>query len=388
MSFSFQVIARCAQTEARAGMMHTPHGAFATPAFMPVATQGTVKSLTPQQVRETGATILLSNTYHLYLRPGAEIIEQMGGLHRFMGWDGPILTDSGGFQVLSLAHLRSIDDTGVTFRSHIDGSPHVLTPEKAITIQEKLGADIIMTLDECPPYPASEEHHRQAMMRTHQWAQRCLAAHQKDDQALFGIVQGGTFPALRRESAQFMDSLGLPGYGIGGLSLGESKEITQVMLEETVAWLPSLKPRYMMGVGSPEDIFECVARGVDLFDSVLPTRVARNGALFTREGRINIRNARYRERESPLEDSCKCYTCRSFSAAYVQHLFKAEELLAYSLATIHNLWFIIHLMEDIRAAIVGGAFPSFRREFLSHYKAPDQEVQREQKRRWLKSHGR
>ena len=311
--------------------------------------------------------MVLGNTYHLYLRPGIEIIERLGGLHQFMSWDGPILTDSGGYQIFSLAPLRRISEEGVVFRSHIDGSEHFLTPELVIQFQERLGADIIMPLDECPPYGKDLEATRDAMERTHHWAERCKRAHQRDEQALYGIVQGGTFPQLRRDSAAFLTSSGFPGYAIGGLSLGEPKEVMLSILEETVACLPEDKPRYLMGVGSPEELLECVARGVDIFDSAFPTRVARNGALFTSSGRCNILNARFREWEEPVDAGCDCYTCGNFSAAYLHHLFRCEELLAYRLATIHNLRFIIRLMEQIRDSISDASFPAFRKDFLARY---------------------
>lgn len=352
---------------ARAGLLSTSHGAVPTPVFLPVGSQGTVKTLTPEELRTLGATMVLGNAYHLYLRPGIEIVEKLGGLHRFMSWDGPILTDSGGYQIFSLEPLRHISEEGVVFRSHIDGSEHFLTPEMVIQSEEKLGADIIMTLDECSPYGADLEAIRSAMERTHRWAERCQNARKKDKQALYGIVQGGTFPHLRHDSAAFLTSLGFPGYAIGGLSLGEPKDVMFGVLEETVACLPEDKPRYFMGLGSPEDLVEGVARGVDIFDSALPTRVARNGAFFTPSGRYNIRNARFKEWEEPMDTGCDCYTCRNFSAAYLHHLFRCEELLAYRLATIHNLRFIIRLMQQMRASILNGSFPAFRKDFLAHY---------------------
>ncbi|RMF84083.1 MAG: tRNA guanosine(34) transglycosylase Tgt [Nitrospinota bacterium] len=365
--FSFQVTARCPQTQGRAGYLQTPHGIIHTPAFMPVGTQATVKALTPDELREMGAEIVLANTYHLYLRPGPEVIQAAGGLHRFMQWHAPLLTDSGGYQVFSLSHQRKIDEEGVTFRSHLDGSLHMLSPEKVIAIQEALGADIIMPLDECTPYPSDHAYNQQALQRTHRWAERSLAAHTRNDQLLFAIVQGGTFPDLRRESASFLRELDFPGYAVGGLSVGEPKEVMNEILDLTVPLLPAEKPRYLMGVGSPEDLVEGVARGIDLFDCVLPTRIARNGAFLVRTGRLNIRNARYKKDFGPVEEGCQCYTCRTFSRAYLRHLFKAEELLAYRLATIHNLFFLLQLMREIRTAILEGRFAAFRTTFLNEF---------------------
>jgi len=356
-----------------------------TPAFLPVASQGTVKALTPEELKDIGVTIVLSNTYHLYLRPGIDVIEKLGGLHRYMGWDGPILTDSGGYQVFSLARLCKVTDDGVTFRSHIDGSEHRLTPERVIEFQQKLGADIIMMLDECPAYDASLAKVREAVDRTSKWAERCCKHHQSSDQLLFGIVQGGTSPQLRQRSAKAITSLDFPGYAIGGLSLGEAKELTWSMVDETMPFLPSDRPRYLMGVGSPEDIVEGVSRGIDLFDSALPTRVARNGALFTLQGRQNIRKAVYKTKKGPVDSDCDCYTCRTFSAAYLHHLFKCEELLAYRLATIHNLRFITRLINKIHTAIQQGTFVAFRSDFLRQYRVTDEEVRLAQKQKWLDS---
>jgi queuine tRNA-ribosyltransferase len=352
---------------------------------MPVGTQATVKTLAPHELREMGANIILSNTYHLFLRPSSPVISSLGGLHRFMGWDRPILTDSGGYQVFSLGHLRRITPDGVAFRSHIDGSEHFFTPERVISIQEQIGADIMMVFDECTPYPSDYEYNRRALERTHHWAQRCHAAQTRPDQALFGIVQGGMFPELRRESASFLSELDFPGYAIGGLSVGEPKDLTAEVLEATVPLLPEDKPRYLMGVGSPEDLIECVGRGIDMFDCVLPTRVARNGALFTRRGRRNIRNALYKTLDEPIDLTCDCYACRNFSAAYVHHLFRAGELLAYRLASIHNLRFLIRLMEDVRASILDGSFVAMRDDFLASYKPTDQEVRLAQKQKWIEA---
>ncbi len=370
---------------ARAGELLTAHGVVPTPVFLPVGSQATVKTLTPDDIKELGFKMILANTYHLYLRPGIEVVEKMGGLHTFMAWDGAILTDSGGYQVFSLAPLRKINDEGVTFRSHIDGSEHFITPEMAIQYQERLGAEVIMALDECTAYADSKEKVRQAMERTYRWAERCLQAHERKGQALYAIVQGGMFPELRRQSAEYLTRLDFPGYAIGGLSVGEPKEITLAMVGETVALLPVDRPRYLMGVGSPEDIVEGVARGIDIFDCALPTRVARNGALFTARGRINIRNAVYKTRDAPLDPDCDCSTCRTFSAAYISHLFRSGELLALRLATVHNLRFISNLMRRIRESILDGTFTAFREDFLAGYEPTDEETRVEQKRRWLTS---
>ena len=327
--------------------------------------------------------MILSNNYHLYLRPGTEIIRKLGGLHKFMDWDRAILTDSGGFQVFSLSRLREISEDGVRFRSHIDGSEHFLTPELAVNLQEDLGADVIMALDICPSFQEEPEKVREATERTHRWAVRCLKAHTRPDQALFGIVQGGFHPEWRSESARFFASLDFPGYAIGGLSLGEPKEMTRRMIDITVPLLPADRPRYLMGVGSPEDILDGIFRGVDMFDSVLPTRVARNGGLFTARGRLNIRNAAWKEEPAPVDPDCRCYTCRHFSAAYLHHLFRAEELLAYTLATIHNLTFMQDFMVRVRESIARGTFNSFREAFLAGYQVTDEAVRIAQKQKWL-----
>jgi queuine tRNA-ribosyltransferase len=381
----FRLEKTCPDSRARAGRLVTAHGTVVTPVFLPVGSQATVKTLTPDEIRGLGFDMVLANTYHLLLRPGIDVVEGRGGLHKFMAWDGAILTDSGGYQVFSLATLNDVGDDGVLFRSHIDGSQHHLTPELAVRYQEALGADVIMALDECPPSDAGFEKARTAMQRTHRWAARCKEARQRDDQALYAIVQGGVFPALRRQSAEYLVSLDLPGYAIGGLSLGEAKEITMSIVAETAELLPRDRPRYLMGVGSPEDIVAAVARGIDILDSALPTRVARNGALYTRQGRINIRNTVYRQRELPVDPGCGCYTCHTFSAAYLHHLFKAGELLALRLATIHNLNFMSHLMQDIRMAINEGRYGSFAEEFLTTYRTTDEETRQTQKRRWLRS---
>ncbi len=388
MGSNFHLIQTCLDSNARAGELVTPHGMVPTPVFLPVGSQGAVKTLTPEEIRDLGITMILANTYHLYLRPGISVIEKMGGLHKFMGWDKAILTDSGGYQIFSLASLRRVSEEGVTFRSHIDGSEHFITPELIIQFQESLGVDIIMVLDECPAYNDSFEKVQTAMSRTHQWAERCRKAQKRSDQALYAIVQGGVFPQLRRQSTEYLTSLDFAGYAIGGLSLGEPKKVTLAMIEQTVALLPWDKPRYLMGVGSPEDIIEGIARGVDIFDSALPTRVARNGALFTPLGRVNIRNAAYSQMEPPVVSDCDCFACRNFSAAYLHHLFSCDELLAYRLATIHNLNFISDLMRKVRSAILSGTFSTFRDNFLANYKPTDEQIRLDQKQKWLKSRNR
>ncbi len=371
--------------DARAGVLHTPHGDVPTPAFMPVATQGSVKALDSDDLRNIGANIVLANTYHLYLRPGVDIVEDLGGLHGFMQWDGATLTDSGGFQGFSLEHLRKITEDAIIFKSHIDGSEHTFSPEAAIRHQQGIGADIIMPLDICAPAESDYETVDAAVDKTNRWLLRCVKAHTRADQRLFGIVQGGLFPELRRKSADFITGVGFPGYSIGGLSVGESKQAMYDTVSLTTPMLPTDAPRYLMGVGSPEDLVECVARGIDMFDCVLPTRVARNGALFVREGRLNITAGRFKRKYAPIEEGCDCYTCRTYTAAYVHHLFRAKELLAYRLATIHNLRFILRLMEEMHAAIAAGKFADYRREFHSHFTPPDERVRRAQKQKWLAS---
>jgi queuine tRNA-ribosyltransferase len=360
VEFSFSVSKTDSSSQARLGELTTPHGRVSTPAFMPVGTQATVKSMTPAECRSMGVQILLANSYHLYLRPGVEVVRAHGGLHRFMGWDGPILTDSGGFQVMSLAKLRKVTSEGVLFQSHLDGSEHMLSPERAMAIQESLGADIIMALDECTPHPATFDYSRQSLELTSSWAERCRAAKKETGQALFGIVQGGMYEELRAESARAITALDLDGYAIGGLSVGESKELLRAMVEATVPHLPEEKPRYLMGVGTPSDLVEQVARGVDLFDCVIPTRNARTGTLFTSRGRLVIRHARYGEDLSPLDPDCPCYTCTTFSRAYLRHLFQAGEILASRLNTIHNLTFYVRLMADIRRAVAEGTIEALR----------------------------
>lgn len=381
----FQLSNTCSSTRARTGVIFTSHGNVSTPVFCPVGSQATVKALTPEDLIDIEVKMILSNTYHLYLRPGIDTVKALGGLHRFMSWDKPILTDSGGYQIFSLAHLCKITDEGVFFRSHLDGSEHFITPELAIKYEEDLGADIIMAFDECPSHDSGVEQVQQATERTHRWAERCINAHIKNKQAIYGIVQGGMFPLLRRQSAQFISSLNFDGYAIGGLSLGEPKNITLDMTEETTQLLPVDKPRYLMGVGAPEDILECVARGVDIFDSALPTRVARNGAVFTRTGRQNITNARFERIDRAIEEGCDCYTCQHFSAAYLHHLFKSRELLAYRLATIHNLRFMMCLIDDIRLSIKQDRFACFRSDFLNNYETTSEEMRLQQKEKWLRA---
>jgi queuine tRNA-ribosyltransferase len=343
---------------ARAGRLVTTHGVINTPVFAPVGTQATVKAVTPQQLNDLGASLLLANTYHLYLRPGDELIAEMGGLNKFMNWSKPILTDSGGFQIFSLADNRIIDDDGVTFSSHIDGSTHRLTPEKVIRIQENLGADIIMVLDVCAP-PYDQAYNEQALQRTHEWAKRCLNAKSRNDQALFGIVQGGVFPDLRRRSAEFISSLEFPGYAIGGLSVGETKEEMYTTLEVVNEILPENKPRYLMGVGTPEDLVNSVRRGVDMFDCVLPTRLARHNAAMTKYQRINLVNATFARDNNPIDNACSCYTCKNFSRAYIRHLIIAREILSATLISIHNLHMLVTLADEMRNAIIQGTFDEY-----------------------------
>jgi len=345
--------------------MATSHGEVPTPAFMPVATAGTVKALTPAQVEEVGADIILCNTYHLMLRPGPERVEAGGGLHRFIHWSKPILTDSGGYQVASLSELRRVSEEGVTFRSHLDGSSHLITPERAVAIQADLGSDVAMVLDECVLYPASWETARAAADRSLRWAERSRRARQRTDQALFGIVQGGAFADLRRENARAVTQLELEGYGVGGLAVGEPKELMLELTALSAELLPADRPRYLMGVGTPADLIQAVARGIDLFDCVLPTRNARNGTLFTRSGRLSIKNARFADDRGPLDPHCSCYTCLHFSRAYLRHLFLAREMTAATLNTLHNLSFYLGLLREMRSAIEADRFDAFRRERLS-----------------------
>lgn len=365
---------------ARRAAFHTPHGPIQLPAFAPVGTLANVKTLEPRDLHEAGCDLILANTYHLYLRPGHELIERMGGLHQFMQWDKPILTDSGGYQVFSLAHQRQLDDNGVTFRSHIDGSLHTFTPERVMEIEQALGPDIAMVLDECSD-PLNRDYIVQALDRTHRWAERCKQAHSRRDQALFGIVQGGIFPELRQASATFLTGLDFPGYAIGGLAVGETKEEMYATLDETCPALPTDKPRYLMGVGAPEDLIEAVLRGVDMFDCVLPTRIARNASLMTPDGRINLRNARFAEDPRPVQEDCTCYTCRTFSRAYLRHLYKAGEISALRLGTIHNVHYLQELMRQIRQAIVADRLEDLRQVFYARYRMTNQAVRHEQRKR-------
>ena len=368
MAIKFEVLKECNRTGARTGLLTTPHGVINTPVFMPVGTQATVKTMTPEELKKMGARIILGNTYHLYMRPGHKLVEKAGGLHRFMNWDRSILTDSGGFQVFSLADLRDISEEGVHFRSHIDGSRHFISPEKAVEIQNSLGSDIMMAFDECPPYPCDYDYAKKSMNITARWAERCLKAHKNTErQALFGIIQGSVFKDLRRESARQITSLGFPGYAVGGLSVGEPKDIMYEMLEEVVPLMPADKPRYLMGVGSPDSIIEGVIRGIDMFDCVLQTRIARNGTAMTSRGRVVIRNAAYAEDFSPLDPECDCYTCTNYTKAYIRHLLKAGEILGLRLTTFHNLYFTMRLMDKIREAIEGDYLPEFRDEFFAKY---------------------
>jgi len=375
--------AACPNTQARVGALHTPHGNVPTPVFCPVGTQATVKALSPRDLEELGARLILANTYHLYLRPGAEVIAQLGGLHRFMGWPHPILTDSGGFQVFSLQGLRNVDDDGVTFRSHLDGSEHRFTPESVIRTQELLGADIAMVLDECAE-PYDRAYNVEALRRTHLWAERCLRAKTRPDQALFGIVQGGVFRDLREESARFLVSLDFPGYAIGGLSVGETKHEMHTMLEHVVPLLPEDKPRYLMGVGSPDDLLACVAHGIDMFDCVLPTRLARNGAVLTDEGRLNLRNARYAADDRPIQEGCDCYTCRHFTRAYLRHLVMSKEVLGLQLNTIHNVRYLVRLMDDVRRSVREGQFAEFAEGFCCGYRTADADARRRNRAAYLR----
>ena len=362
--FEFELLHIDAQTGARRGRLHTPHGVIETPIFMPVGTQATVKTIEPRELLEINAQIILSNTYHLHLRQGEDLVERAGGLHKFMNWPRPILTDSGGFQVFSLAGLRKIKEDGVDFRSHIDGSRQRLTPESSMMIQQKLGSDIAMAFDVCSPWPCDEKTARENMERTHRWAARCQKAHTREDQALFGIVQGSLYRNLRIESARHLADMDFIGYGIGGLSVGEPKPMMYEMLEAIEPEMPRNKPRYLMGVGSPDCLMEGVMRGVDMFDCVLATRVGRNGTCFGHDGRVVVRDARYAEDFLPIDPDCDCYVCRNYSRAYIRHLFKAGEVLGPRLASYHNLYFLLKLMEGARKAIEEDRFGDYRREFL------------------------
>lgn len=364
----YELIKTCKQTGARLGRLHTPHGVIETPIFMPVGTQATVKSMTPEELKEIGSQIILSNTYHLYMRPGHDLIERAGGLHKFMNWDKPILTDSGGFQVFSLGPLRKIKEEGVEFRSHLDGSKHFLSPEKATEIQNALGSDIIMAFDECAPYPADRQYVKNSLERTTRWLERCKAAHKyPEKQALFGIVQGGMYKDLREQSAKEITAIDLPGYAIGGLSVGEPKDMMYEVLDYTVPLLPEDKPRYLMGVGSPDDLLEGVLRGIDMFDCVLPTRIARNGTAMTSQGKVVVRNASYAEDFTSLDPECDCYTCKNYTKAYLRHLIKCNEILGARLLTIHNLHFLLKMMENVREAIKEDRLLDYKKYFFEKY---------------------
>ncbi len=364
----YELIKTCKQTGARLGIVHTPHGSFETPVFMPVGTLATVKTMSPEDVKSMGAGIILSNTYHLWLRPGNEIVKEAGGLHKFMNWDRAILTDSGGFQVFSLSDLRKIEEEGVHFRNHMNGDKLFLSPEKAMHIQNDLGSDIMMAFDECPPYPATHEYMKKSVERTSRWAERCLEAHQRpQDQGLFGIVQGGEYEDLRKLSAQDLVSMDFPGYAVGGLSVGEPKDVMNRTLEFTTPWLPTDKPRYLMGVGSPDSLIDGAIRGIDMFDCVLPTRIARNGTLMTSEGRLVVKNAKFARDFGPLDPECDCYTCTNYSRAYIRHLIKCDETLGIRLTTYHNLYFLVKLMEDVRQAIREDRLGDFKEEFFEKY---------------------
>lgn len=383
----FELLKKDISGKARLGKISTQHGVINTPVFMPVGTQGTVKAMLPEELKDLEAEIILSNTYHLYLRPGHELIRELGGLHRFMNWDGPILTDSGGYQVFSHAKIREIKEEGVYFQSHIDGSSHFLSPENAIDIQEALGSDIIMCLDECTHYPSTYEDTKKSMELTHRWAVRCKEYHETEKrrngeeksplppfshspkfsfspiQALFGIVQGGVFPELRKQSAEEIVKIGFDGYAVGGLSVGEETELMYKMVEVVVPNLPEDKPRYLMGVGTPENLVECAAKGIDMFDCVMPTRNARNGLLFTSFGKLVIKNSQFASDPKPIDENCGCYTCRNYSRAYLRHVFMANEIIASRLNTIHNLYYYLNLMKEIRAAVKEDRFEGFRKEF-------------------------
>lgn len=365
---TYELIKECSRSGARLGKLHTPHGTFDTPMFMPVGTQATVKTLAPEELYAMGSQVILSNTYHLFLRPGHELVKKAGGLHNFMRYDRGMLTDSGGFQVFSLGAMRKIKEEGVTFRSHIDGSKKFLSPEIATEVQEALGADIAMAFDECIPYPADFDYAKESTLRTTRWAKRCLDIHTREDQAMFGIVQGGMYPELRKMSADQLTEMDFAGYGIGGLSVGEPKPLMYDILNQTTEHMPKNKARYLMGVGTPDCIVEAVNLGVDMFDCVFPTRVARNGTAMIPEGRLVVRNAAYAEDFRPIDESCGCYTCRNFSRAYIRHLFKAEELFALRLLTIHNLHFLLDFTKQIRSAIASDTFPELRERFLENYR--------------------
>jgi len=367
LSVKYEVLYESKETNARLGKLYTEHGVVETPVFMPVGTLATVKTMSPEELKSIGTEIILSNTYHLHLRPGEDIVKEAGGLHKFMNWDKPILTDSGGFQVFSLADLRDISEEGVAFRSHIDGSRLFMTPEKATEIQMALGSDIAMCFDICPPYPSTYQDTEEATRITTLWAERCKRRHEHQYQSLFGIVQGGAYEDLRKKSVEELAELDFPGYGIGGLSVGEPKEVMYEVLEYTVPVMPRGKPRYLMGVGSPDCLLEGIKRGVDMFDCVLPTRIARNGTCMTSIGKVVVRNASYARDWNPIDPNCECYTCKNYSRAYIRHLIKTNEILGLRLTTIHNLHFLISLMHEARKAIKEERLNSFIKEFYESY---------------------
>lgn len=366
-AITYELIKQCPHTGARAGRIHTPHGSFDTPIFMPVGTQASVKTLAPEELKEMGAGIILSNNYHLFLRPGSKLVKEAGGLHKFMNWDRAILTDSGGFQVFSLGDLRKISEEGVTFRSHIDGSKKFLSPEIATQSQMDLGADIIMAFDECVPYPADFKYTRESMELTLRWAQRCKNTMTNPNQGLFGIVQGGMYKDLRIECANRLVDMDFPGYAVGGLSVGEPKELMYEMLDITLEHLPQNKARYLMGVGTPDCLVEGVMRGIDMFDCVYPTRVARNGTAMTWNGRLVIKNAQYEHDFHPIDEHCNCYTCRNYSRAYIRHLVRVNEIFGLRLLTIHNLHFLLDFMRQMRQSIMEDRFPEFYRKFTANF---------------------
>lgn len=368
MPIKYELEYQSQKTRARAGKLHTPHGTVNTPMFMPVGTQATVKTLSPEEVKEAGSGVILANTYHLWLRPGADIVQKAGGLHEFMKYDGPMLTDSGGFQVFSLSKLRKITEEGVEFRSHLDGSKLFLSPEKAIEIENKLGADIIMSFDECIPYPATYEYAKESMMRTLRWAKRGKEAHKNPEtQALFGIVQGGEYPELREYCAKELVKMDFPGYAIGGTSVGEPKDVYKEMIDMTIDQLPQDKPRYLMGVGSPVSILEAIERGIDMFDCVLPTRIARHGTAMTSSGRLVAKNAKFKEDFRPIDEKCDCYACKNYTRAYIRHLLSANEVFGQRLLSIHNIHFLIKLVDDAREAIKRDEFLEFKEKFYAEY---------------------
>jgi len=366
----FSLLATDSSSRARAGLLQTRHGEIRTPVFMPVGTQATVKAVTPEELQQVGAQIILGNTYHLHVRPGEDLIREFGGLHDFMGWDGPILTDSGGFQVFSLARLRKITEEGVHFQNHLDGTPTFLSPERSMEIQSHLGSDIVMTFDECPPYPCEETAAAQSLALTLRWAQRCRDwwdAQEESRPLLFGIVQGSSFPRLRKQSAESLCEIGFDGYAIGGVSVGEPEEEMMKAVESAEPYLPEDRARYAMGLGTPPQLVEMVARGVDMFDCVLPTRLARNGTAFTARGTLNLKNAGFARDQGPIEEGCLCPCCRKFTRGYLRHLVKAEEILGLRLITQHNLFFYLQLLEKVRNSILDGSFASFRKEFATGY---------------------